>query len=63
MLFRSDFTTASYGLQITSTSAYQGYEMWLVTRFVVERTDPRGEDAFTRVQSFISIYAGLEKPQ
>ena len=59
----ADFTTVSYGLQLTSTSAYQGYEVWLVTRFVVERKDPRGEDAFTRVQSFISIYAGLEKAQ
>ncbi|MDE2810123.1 MAG: hypothetical protein OXN90_17050 [Gemmatimonadota bacterium] len=59
----ADFTTVSYGLQLTSTSAYQGYEVWLVTRFVVERKDPRGEDPFTRVQSFISIYAGLERAQ
>ena len=56
-----DFTTRSTGLQITSSSAYQGYQMSLVTGFSVERTDPRGEDALTSVQSFISIYAGLEQ--
>jgi hypothetical protein len=55
-----DFTTRSIGLQMTSSSAFQGYVMWMVTGFTVARTDPRGEDAFTRVQSFISVYAGLE---
>ncbi len=57
----ADFNSRSTGLQITSSSGYQGYVMWLVTGLAVERTDPRGEDPFTQVQSFISIYAGLEQ--
>ncbi len=54
-----DFTGVSTGLQLTSTSAYQGYQVWFITGFVVERTTPREEEAFTRVQSFITVYAGL----
>ena len=54
-----DFTGVSTGLQLSSSSAYQGYEVWFITGFVVERTAPRDEKAFTRVQSFITVYAGL----
>ena len=55
----ADLTGVSTGLQLTSTSAYQGYQVWFITGFVVERTAPREEEAFTRVQSFITVYAGL----
>jgi hypothetical protein len=56
-----DFTTRSAGLQVTSSSALQGYVMWFVAGAATERTDPRGKDAFNQVQTFITIYAGLER--
>ena len=58
-----DFNSRSIGLQVTTNSAYQGYSMLMATGFSVERLDPRDGDPSTTVQSFISIYAGLEQGQ
>ena len=55
-----DFTALSGGFQFANESNYLGYVVKTLTGFVTERKDPKGQNATTTVQSFITVYAGLE---
>ena len=55
-----DFTTLSGGVQFANESSYLGYVLKTLTGFVIERKDPKGRDPTTAVQSFITVYAGME---
>ena len=55
----NDFTSTILGFQFSNVSAYQGYRITALAGIVVERRDPRGEDAFTSTQTFVTVYAGL----
>ena len=55
-----DFTALSGGVQFANESSYLGYVLKTLTGFVIERTDPKERDPTTAVQSFITVYAGME---
>ena len=55
-----DLTSLNVGFQFLTESAYQGYSLKALVGGVWERTDPRGREVSTTVQTFITVYAGLE---
>ena len=55
-----DLTSLNLGMQFLTESSYLGYAVKSLIGFVWKRTDPKDEEAWTTVQSFITLYAGLE---
>ena len=55
------FTRLTSTLQLTNVSEYQGYRLTTMTGFEVDRLDFKFEPIQTRMRSFITIYAGVEK--
>jgi len=56
----NDFNGIVGALQFTNVSDYLGYKVTTLAGMKIDRRNPKGEDALTITQSFITVFAGLE---
>ena len=57
---REDFRETVLAAQYSNSGAYMGYRVTTQVGLRVSRIDRKGEDAFTGMSQFVTVYAGLE---
>jgi hypothetical protein len=57
---QDNFNSQSIAGQVTNWSSYQGYVLTMQSGILVERRAPEGEDSFTNIRAYLSVFAGLD---
>ena len=57
---QDNFNSQSIAGQVTNWSSYQGYVITMQSGILVERRVPEGEDSFTNIRAYLSVFAGLD---